>query len=188
MRVPDHLNEVIEIVVQQMILEESGEGSFPNPLRESVGAKLLAKILELIDEILKNHCEHLAMNGIYTVSDMLHLLPCPLCYGDSDHRTVVGGDETDGKKAETTPRSLRRAATTQQKNVRNRPDRALSRSVNLPTVADDRANALYAFRVDECIEQTVVSDSMSCPRHGQLEIAHLAPDIVRNCVPAMSVC
>ena len=96
----------------------------------------------------------------------------------------MGGDETDGKKADT-PRSLRRAVTAQKRDVRNRPDRALSKSVNVP---DGRGEALYAFRVDECIEQTVVSDSMSCPRHGQLEIAHLAPDIVRNCVPAMSVC
>ena len=181
--VPEHLNDVIEIVVPQMVLEESGNRSFSRllaPSRESVAAKLVAKVLELIDEILKNHCEHLAMNGIYTVSDMLHLIPCPLCYGDSDNRNILEETEGTDRRNADTPKGLRRAVTTYRREVRNRPERALSKSVQVPASVDDSPEVLYAFRVDECIQQTMMSDCMSCPRHGRLEIAHLAPDIVRS--------
>ena len=190
--IQDHLTEVVEIVVPQMILQEDESRLFPRgggaSFRESLGAKLMAKVLELIDEILKNHCEHLAMNGIYTVNDMLHLIPCPLCYGDIDNRTSSNRtsdlETGQGQRGAEAPRAVRRAMTTQRKEIQNRPERALSKSMHMlgeveTEVSEAPPEALYTFRVDEVIQQTLVSDCLSCPGHGQLEIAHLAPDIVR---------
>ena len=187
--ISDHLSEVIEIIVPQMILEEtSSAGSLPKPsttpVQESVSAKLMAKVLELIDEILKNHCEHLAMGGIYTVNDMLQLVPCPLCYGDEDHRAP--GVAARPKRMRSA-QSQRQTVGAEQKELQSRPERALSKSVVVHT-EERRANAqvLYTFRVDEVIQETMVSDCILCPTHGQLEIAHLAPDIVRMALCSMS--
>ena len=191
-RIPDRLNEVIEIIVPQMILEDSGNNSFfseqRTQSRESVSAKLMAKILELIDEILKNHCEHLAMGGIYTINDMLQLVPCPLCYGDQDNRTIEtpgitereGDAEREGDTERAMSPRMRRNISTMQwrSQVQTRQERALSKSmVCMPVRAPD-SEALHTFRVDEVIQQTLVSDCIVCPTHGELEIAHLAPDIV----------
>ena len=69
--------------------------------------------------------------------------------------------------------------TGRRSGIQNRPNRALSKSLYVSSVADkSKPNELYTFRVDECIQQNLISDCMNCPRHGQLEIIHLAPDIV----------
>ena len=186
--IPEHLSEVIEIIVPVTFLAESGMNSFKlEPARNLVSAKLMAKMLELIDEILKSHCEHLAMNGIYTVNDMLHLTPCPLCYGDEDCRVLLPPapqhkqEEQEEGNDGGNDGGMNRRALTSRREVRNRPDRAFSKSLpameGLEQVEQTQDN-LYTFRVDECIQQTLISDSMRCPRHGELEIAHLAPDIV----------
>ena len=176
--IPGHLSEVIEIIVPVTYLTDSGEKSFfeqESMSWNSVSAKLMAKVLELVDEILKNHCEHLAMNGIYTINDMLHLVPCPLCYGDEDHRTPQIArveHQTEPARDRHTMAAIRRRAVTIQR------ERAISKSVAVMEDTTGASPRLHAFRVDECIQQTLVSDSMSCPKHGQLEIVHLAPDIV----------
>ena len=178
-----HLSEVIEIVVPVAILCDTGETSLDRPCQSSVSAKLLAKALELVDEILKNHCEHLAMNGIYTVNDMLHLVPCPLCYGDSDHRVKRAPEELGEELGEEGEgggggRRNRHFYTVQPRTVRRSERPPLSRSITVDPAAAAAGNDLFTFRVDEVINQTMVSDSMVCPRHGSLEISHLAPDIV----------
>ena len=176
--IPDHLSEVIEIIVPVTFLADSKDKSlhWQTPTQGSVSAKLMAKALELVDEILKNHCEHLTMNGIYTVNDMLHLVPCPLCYGDEDHRAQRSAGEP--QRVGTSVRKNQHFSTAQRPRLDRRPERALSKSVAVSKFDASAPQKLHTFRVDECIQQTLVSDCMSCPRHGQLEIALLAPDIV----------
>lgn len=167
--IPPQLSEVIEILVPVAYLKDGGDKSLQPTLDQtSVSAKLLAKALELVDEILKNHCEHLAMNGIYTVNDMLHLVPCPLCYGDEDCREL---HTTERKEVEPEQQFF-----TQQ--TRRHAESPVLQSLVVITTTDAPSTTLYTFRVDECIQQTLVSDNMRCPRHGNLKISFLAPDIV----------
>lgn len=172
--IPSHLSEVIEILVPVAYLKDGGDRSLQPTLDQtSVSAKLLAKALELVDEILKNHCEHLAMNGIYTVNDMLHLVPCPLCYGDEDCREPHTAEGKEGKQVE--PQNREQQFYTQQ--TRRHTENPISQSVVVLTTQAP-STTLYTFRVDECIQQTLVSDNMQCPKHGNLKISFLAPDIV----------
>ena len=175
--IPRHLSEVIEIVVPMTFLADGGDKSFQHmtSYQSSVSAKLLAKALELVDEILKNHCEHLAMNGIYTINDMLHLVPCPLCYGDEDHRVQLASEQEGQQEVEP---GIRKQGffTTQPRRMSGRQESPIPRSVAVPKPSAPQK--LYTFRVDECINQTLVSDCMSCPEHGKLQISLLAPDIV----------
>ena len=183
--IPEHLSEVIEIIIPVTFLADirSNPIKLGQATQNSVSAKLMAKMLELIDEILKTHCEHLAMNGIYTVNDMLHLTPCPLCYGDTDHRVLASPVP---ELHQVRKQGIGRHATTTRKQaVRDKRDRGYSKSVivlegqsTTEEKMEKHQDKLYTFRVDECIQQTLISDSMSCPRHGELEITHLAPDIV----------
>ena len=177
--IPTQLSEVIEIIVPVTYLSDSGEKSFGREMsasQNSVSAKLMAKVLELVDEILKNHCEHLAMNGIYTVNDMLHLVPCPLCYGDEDTRQP----QSPAVEPQTTP--VNRERHTMKNPARCEAnlqrERGFSKSMATLEAAETCRKKVYTFRVDECIQQTLMSDCMSCPQHGKLEIANLAPDIV----------
>ena len=165
---PRHFNEVIEVIVPVAILTE--EETAPPHLSQStsLSAKLLAKALEIADEVLKNHSKPLAMNGIYTVGDMLHLIPCPICYGDTDQRVSSVSSPVGTKNAHPFL-----SLTTERKHmVRNVPRRS-------GTVIESQY--LYSFTVDECILQASLSDCINCPRHGSLEICYLAPDVVSHC-------
>ena len=115
---------------------------------------------------------------------MLHLVPCPLCYGDEDHRTQHSVTVLEREPREVGPRSHmnQHFFTARQQRVDRRPERAFSTSVAVSKFVSV-PQKLHTFRVDECIQQTLVSDCMSCPRHGQLEIALLAPDIVSLSFP-----
>lgn len=85
-KIPNVYTETIEVIVPDVYLIRDQSEEIAPQERQPMSAKILTKALEIIDEVLKNHCEHLAMSGIYTVSDMLHVIPCPLCFGDEDNR------------------------------------------------------------------------------------------------------
>eukprot|EP00731_Ephydatia_muelleri_P024118 Em0016g389a len=78
--VPPEYSEVMEVVVPEVVVGEGGAN------RPSPSLKLLGKALEMFDEVLQNHCHSMAEQGIYSVGEMLHLVPCPLCVGDRDAR------------------------------------------------------------------------------------------------------
>lgn len=163
-----HFTEVIEVIVPVATLSEEEDAPTQYSKNATLSAKLLAKALEIVDEVLKNHSEHLAINGIYTVNDMLQLIPCPICYGDTDHRMPPITERAAGSRTSTflsLPPTVRCRA-------QHEP---LSQSVVV------EAPKLYTFTVDECIKEASMSDCMRCPKHGSLEICYLAPDIVSYC-------
>lgn len=45
-----------------------------------------------------------------------------------------------------------------------------------------------AFSVQYLLQQTRVSSIITCPYHGELEMKHLAPDVVRQCFSDIGVC
>lgn len=151
-------NEVIEIVVPEVnVISKLNYDS-------STSAKLLAKALEMIDEVLKGHCDNLAENGIYTIGEMIHIVPCPICFGEKDTRSPK----------EPHPRFA---------NYPKLAQRIRSRSVKLQKhrSIDERLgdDVLIVFSIDQCIRSSMTADFIECPKHKDIELKYLVPDIVR---------
>ena len=167
--VPRIYTEVIEIIVPEVQLIHDDGDTSADP--QSMSAKILTKALEIVDEVLKNHCENLASTGIYTVHDMLHIVPCPLCFGDEDSRMQ---DNPWEDVAQSLPEYMH--AQTGEGAETHNPQTAWKESKSLNLQPD--MNMIYTFTVDECIKQTFESDHIECPKHGKLEFKHLVPDLV----------
>ena len=159
-------HDVIEVVVPELELNVK---DVPDKV---VSIKILAKALEMIDEVLKGHCEALADNGIYTIGDMCHVVPCPLCFGDKDNRPQ---EPQYGRPAPAweNPRVARKL-------------RALSQIGRADSVYSSRGNsvdgdALIVFSIDQCIRASNNTDYIKCPTHNKLQLEYLCPDVVSGC-------
>lgn len=203
--IPSHFTEVIEVIVPnvQLVVLDSPSADCSN---SPVSAKLLTKALEIIDEVLKSHCEHLAMTGIYTVNDMLHVVPCPICFGDADLRETTGrrGDLPASSRylalrptnlspglSDSIPSSRPYSTTSpvgmQPPPLPGRLAQSMRSSETSEQASEQQHDSCYVFTVDECIKQTFTSDYIQCPKHGNLEFQHLLPDLVScNCFPVLS--
>jgi hypothetical protein len=190
--VPRHFKEVIEVVVPEVYVVrsfKSAANSDSDPPLD-LSAKILAKALEIIDEVLKNHCEHLASTGIYSLNDMLHVVPCAICYGDRDERPQEDTDDLDDlddslifhPQGALVPQLLQNGVHLSQQrrgfgasvDERDRSHPPIESSVT-DSLKDD---AIHVFTVDMCIKQTFTADFVLCPKHGPMEIQYLAPDLV----------
>lgn len=49
---------------------------------ETFSPQILAHVLELIDQVMRDHFEGLLDRGIYNDNFFLQLIPCPFCFGD----------------------------------------------------------------------------------------------------------
>ena len=184
--VPRHYTEVIEVVVPEVYIITQQELNTHSHNSNPSSAKILTKALEIIDEVLKNHCEHLASTGIYAVNDLLHVIPCPLCYGDTDnrhtdHETLMDSleDTLDIPLISINPALVALhgdEALLAMEDSAEMQQRPLENGSLTPTV--DQQNSIYVFTVDDCIKQTFISDYIECPTHGQLASQYLVPDLV----------
>ena len=186
--VPSHFKEVIEVVVPEVYIVRSFSTVDTEPPLD-LSAKILAKALEIIDEVLKNHCEHLATTGIYSLNDMLHVVPCAICYGDRDERPQDDDDDDSGLMISESfhphealiPHLLQNGVHLSQRHEIGDTLDAHDRSAPTvePGVTDSlRDDAIHVFTVDMCIKQTFTADYVLCPKHGPMEIQYLAPDLV----------
>lgn len=172
---PSHYKDVIEIMIPEIFLVKNQP---PHPVMPKhshpVSSQLLVKALEIVDEVLKSHCEQFASTGIYSLNDMLHVIPCPIEYGDRDERvhdlpTVAGlggmiddNDYDDDNVLNTLER--RREEEDEEK-----------RSPSPVQLPDD---CICVFTIDACIQSTLTSDMIRCPKCGPLDLQSLAPDLV----------
>ena len=191
--VPAHYKEVIEVVVPEIYIEGTSSGNLGGVGRsvQPLSAKLLAKALEIIDEVVKNHCEHLTTTGIYSLNDMRHVIPCPLCYGDEDQREQPHrpGSLEDSVYSINPLESLRPGLTALRGGNLIPNHVSLDHSqgeleASTASQAETRCSlpdgSIWVFTAESCIEQTFSSDVVLCPKHGPLEIECLAPDLVRQ--------
>ena len=159
--------ETIEVIVPEVYLVRDQSEVVTPQEHHPMSTKILAKALEIVDEVLKNHCEHLATTGIYTVSDMLHVIPCPLCFGDEDNRPVT--QEEDAWKI---PQD-------QEDAIGRTPSPPLLPPMGVTNLAPaPKKEPIFVVTVDQCIKQTFVADYIECPVHEKLEFQYLAPDLV----------
>ena len=60
---------------------------------ETFSPQILAHVLELTDQVMRDHFEGLLDQGIYNDNFLLQLIPCPFCFGDK-YRDTVGSDRS----------------------------------------------------------------------------------------------
>lgn len=89
--IPSHYLESVHITVPQVLLNGSAE---------YLGAQILTRTLEVLDDVLRNHCPDLSEHGVYSSSDLLHIIPCPLCAGDRDERGEEKEEEEEEEERE----------------------------------------------------------------------------------------
>ena len=154
--------EVIEVVVKDL---ELGCNSGYD---RAVGPKLLSKALEMIDEVLKGHYEKLAENGIYTVGEMLHIVPCPLCFGEIDTRSP----RSDHKRFANHPKLAQRIRTASVSRLSSTRQKSIHQHLG--------EDVLIVFSIDQCIRSSMNVDYIECPKHGDLQLEYLVPDIVSS--------
>ena len=178
---PPHYKEVIEVVVPEVQIESRNLGSGIEPRSKPLSARLLAKALEIVDEVVKSHCEHLSTSGIYSHTDMAHVIPCPMCYGDQDYRgqqapPLYLEEEEDMSVSGTfdpmaglSPRTI---PVFEDPPVEEAGEEEMD-SLTLP-------GSIFVLTVESIIKETFTSDVVSCPTHKKLEIEYLAPDLVSD--------
>ena len=142
-----------------------------------VSSQLLVKALEIVDEVLKSHCEQFGSMGIYSLRDMLHVIPCPLEYGDIDKRVYdlpvnVGlmnmtegniGDIDDVINLLPEEKGLGDAHGSAKPTPR------------LPY------ECICVFTIKTCIQRSLGSEAITCPKCGPLDLQSLAPDLLSMC-------
>ena len=68
---------------------------------ETFSPQILAHVLELTDQVMRDHFEGLIEQGIYNDNFILQLIPCPFCFGDKYSDTVnlfnASGDEMNAR-------------------------------------------------------------------------------------------
>lgn len=166
-----HFSEAIEVIVPEVqIVQGTADlceiypdlpGCHEGQLHLS--SKILAKALEVIDEVIKSRCENLAVMGIYSPSDMVHLIPCPLCFGDEDNRDSPDDEERVEQSQSTIVPLVEEGGPAESV--------AAGGPVFKPGVT-------FTFTVAEVIQRTFSSDNVFCPGHKKLKIIHIAPDLV----------
>jgi len=56
---------------------------------ETFSPRILAHVLELIDQVLRDYFEGLLDQGIYNDNFLLQLIPCPFCFGDKYYSNSI---------------------------------------------------------------------------------------------------
>ena len=163
--IPPHCKDVIEVVVPEVIITANARDNATHI--PPMSSKILVKALEIVDEVLKSHCEHLATTGIYSLNDMLHVVPCPLEYGDRDERHHDMPGRTLGNLIGSFGASISLDSAVGEAHR------------DLPQLPHD---CTCVFSVDALIKASLTSDVVVCPKCGPLELEFLAPDLVRRSV------
>ena len=186
--IPTHFKEVIEVIVPEVFIERSAGSAAGDDTPMDLSAKILAKALEIVDEVLKNHCEHLALTGIYSLNDMLHVIPCAICYGDRDERPRDDDDNDSMDPLDLVhpqeaiiPHLIQNGVHLPQAEppAGLREDHTHHLHRDEPGMEDSlKEDAIHVFTVDACIKETFTADFVLCPKHGPLDIQYLAPDLV----------
>lgn len=158
---PAHYKDTIEITVPEMLITIEGVHFNHVP---PMSSKILVKALEIVDEVLKSQCEQFATSGIFSLRDMMQVIPCPIEYGDRDER-----------HHDLTLDRLGNLVTSLDSVLDTHPPPPPPQAgVSLPH------DCLCVFSVDACIKETFTSDSIVCPKCGPLTLEFLAPDLVRE--------
>ena len=164
-------SDVIEILVPEVQLLTARN------FDKTMSAKLLGKALEIVDEVLKGHCDMLTDDGIYTMDAMNHVVPCPICFGDKDNRPPLPPHHPARRSPEQRGRTTSESHhyRFQQAAQRQRITTPIKHS---PSSRKPPLGSIVVFPVDQCIKASLLGRFVHCPAHNHLDLERLTPDLV----------
>ena len=157
---PVNVSDGFEVSIPDYIVN-SGTNT-ENLTHEStlMGAQILSRVLEIIDEVLKGWFEGLTEHGIYSTNYLTQFIPCPYCFGDTAPKDVL--DATLEKELDEDPCN--------------------------DEMPGQIPSGLVGFSFQYCLHQARLSNfvkcfNSSCSYGKRLSLKCLAPDIVSlHCV------
>ena len=160
---PINLNDGFEVTIPDYIANSGPDSNNLVHQSELMSAQILSRVLETIDEVLKDWFEGLLERGIYSDKYLTHFIPCPYCFGDAGLKDIVDSDEADQSD-----------------------DDSLCDEVFIPPATNN--GKPVGFSVQYCLSQARISKYVDCPNHkdyGKLMLKYLAPDLVRYLASCM---
>ena len=76
-----NVNDGFEITIPDYVVHSGNNSSLVHESK-LMSAQILSRVLETIDEVLKDWFEGLIEEGIYSDKYFTHFIPCPYCFGD----------------------------------------------------------------------------------------------------------
>ncbi len=200
---PSRFSEVIEIVVPEVRITSNNNLDHTGAQSKPLSPRILAKALEIVDEVVKSHCEHLCTSGIYSHTDIAHVIPCPMCFGDKDCRqqeqniphvpyeeedymsaSYSRGDVTSGLGLAPLNRFSQMAGGRENGLHIDDQDPLFPEENEVEEEEEEEVDdtnfpgSLFVMTVESIIKETFSSDEVSCPIHKKFSIEHIAPDLV----------
>ena len=83
-----NVNDGFEITIPDYVVHSGNNSSLVHESK-LMSAQILSRVLETIDEVLKDWFEGLLEEGIYSDKYLTHIVPCPYCFGDSKPNDVL---------------------------------------------------------------------------------------------------
>ncbi|KMQ95071.1 leucine-rich repeat serine threonine-protein kinase 1-like protein [Lasius niger] len=194
------------LVIKQPIMSDSVDEEpmgyqaiVVEPRLESM-PQLMALIVDHIDILLEDWYPTLGTRFVHTSEGKLlvtRLIPCPRCLLDNSESSDVESNDSDGRLIEDIQKycAVNRSERQSQDSYKSDGDSGVgydsltsSRMPSLeghPDVSKQQTSSshpegilAYSWMVEECILAAYSNKAISCPRHSEIPLSHVAPDII----------
>ncbi|XP_072749395.1 leucine-rich repeat serine/threonine-protein kinase 1 [Anoplolepis gracilipes] len=194
------------LVIKQPIMSDSVDEEpmgyqaiVVEPRLESM-PQLMALIVDHIDILLEDWYPTLGTRFVHTSEGKLlvtRLIPCPRCLLDNAESSDIESNDSEGRLIEDIQKycAVNRNERQSQDSYKSDGDSGVgydsltsSRMPSLeghPDVSKQQTSSsnpegilAYSWMVEECILAAYSNKSISCPRHSEIPLSHIAPDII----------
>ena len=95
-----NVNDGFEVTIPDYVVHSGPNTSKLIHESKLMSAQILSRVLETIDEVLKDWFEGLLEEGVYSDKYLTHFIPCPYCFGDTKPKDMpVTSPEADLSEA-----------------------------------------------------------------------------------------
>ncbi|XP_014247457.1 leucine-rich repeat serine/threonine-protein kinase 1 [Cimex lectularius] len=171
------------LVIKQPVMEQGSDSVIgyqaivlePSPQK---AAHLLALATDHIDILLEDWYPTLGTRFVHTSEGKLlvtRIVPCPTCISN------VGQNNLDNQKHANSPEEgivirVSNESSDRDSGVADSPSSSRVASEEGLTIPTPMKNFQYSWMVEECILAAIEKKNIRCPVHGEISLAHVAPD------------
>ena len=83
-----NVNDGFEVTIPDYVVHSGPNTSKLIHESKLMSAQILSRVLETVDEVLKEWFEGLLEEGIYSDKYLTHIIPCPYCFGDTKPKDI----------------------------------------------------------------------------------------------------
>ena len=84
-----NVNDGFEVTIPDYVVHSGPNTSKLIHESKLMSAQILSRVLETIDEVLKDWFEGLLEEGVYSDKYLTHFIPCPYCFGDTKPKDML---------------------------------------------------------------------------------------------------